>query len=141
MHCLELAANNGGRFATVHLCLGATPEHGFEYTAAVDNLGRLVRRGEELGIRVCLENLRKGWTNTPQGLRGLLDASGAWATLDVGHARAVQQARGDNSTLDYVSLCGERILEAHVYEIERVPADGGNAYHVARSTLEPSRPS
>ncbi|MFW5733469.1 MAG: sugar phosphate isomerase/epimerase family protein [Oceanidesulfovibrio sp.] len=135
-HSLRTAAYLGGHFATIHVCLNVSSMEKVNRAAAVDSVGALVSLGKQLGIQVCLENLRKGWTNSPQGLRALLDETGAWATLDIGHAVARELAEdAPGYALDYIDLCGERILEAHVYEVEVVPPEGGPAYHLAPQDL------
>ena len=70
-------------------------------------------------LRLCLENLAWGWTSRPELYEKLLRKSGAWATLDIGHAQvcpsvASQQYRVE----DFVQPQPERFCNAHVYDAE-----------------------
>lgn len=139
--CLDVVAALGGEYITLHVGLDATILNRLDYTAAGTNLAELVRLGEELGLTVCLENLRRGRTGDPLGYRTLLDASGARATLDIGHALAREEAVGVSGyALGYIEGCKERIRGAHVYEIEKVHEHTGIAWHKAPRDLERIRP-
>lgn len=86
----------------------------------MDHLSHLVERGHQLGITVCLENLRRGPTSDPDTVVEWAEASGAAITMDVGHAvssRRVQE--GVLSALDFVDAFSARLVEVHMYEQER----------------------
>ena len=72
---LERVAEFGIDTATVHIGLGRETDRGLDYRIAVDNLGALVAHGKRTGGRVCLENLRLGWTCDPVAFGAFLEAS------------------------------------------------------------------
>ncbi len=82
----RLVAAVGGRYLTVHIGLGrdSTTDLGWERTVA--RLRDLVQFAANARLRLCLENLAWGWTSRPDLYEKLLRKSGAWATLDIGHA-------------------------------------------------------
>ncbi len=131
LFCLRLVAEVGGDRVTLHIGLDGALRGRVDYEAAARGLRELVNAGERLGVRVCLENLRLGQTGNPGRFQELLGQSGAWATLDVGHARARELAStAPGRALDFISRCGEKLLGAHVYEIEAVVEPGGPARHL-----------
>jgi hypothetical protein len=108
-----------GRDSTCDLC--------WERTLA--GLIDLVQFAGKSWLRLCLENLAWGWTSRPELYEKLLRKSGAWATLDIGHAQvcpsvASQQYRVE----DFVQPQPERFRNAHVYHAEtssgHVPPQG-----------------
>ena len=140
-YCVRLAAELGGDHAVLHIGLGKKESDVVDYSSAALLLKELVPLGHENGVRVCLENLRRGRTGDPEGLWSLLQTSGAWATLDVGHAMAAQAANGgDGHALEFIRLCKDRILSAHVYEIEKRPENGASAIHFPPHNLDNIRP-
>lgn len=139
--CLDLVAALGGKYITLHVGLDAAVLRQLDYAAAMANLADLVALGEKLGVTVCLENLRRGRSGDPLGYRALLDASGALATLDIGHALAQEDATGiAGYALEFIECCKERICGAHVYEIEKVHERTGIGWHKAPQDLELLRP-
>lgn len=114
---LVTAAN--GRYLTIHIGLGrdSTMDLGWERT--LTRLRDLVQFARNARLRLCLENLAWGWTSRPDLYEKLLRKSGAWATLDIGHAAvcpavATQQFR----MADFVRPQPERFCNAHVYHLE-----------------------
>jgi len=139
--CLETVADLGGDRVTLHVGLDGALRGRVDYAAAATGLGEVVRRGETLGVQVCLENLRLGATGDPRRFRSLLEHSGAFATLDVGHAVAREQAMGEPGlAMDFIPRCNGRLLGAHVYEIEAALPPGGPVRHQAPATLDRIRP-
>lgn len=114
---LEIAKDFGGNFATVHIGLGS-PMENLDWKRTINNLGRLVEHGERLGITVCLENLKNGWTSEPELFIELIEQSGAWVTFDIGHAFSSPQCRNGTSCTDFIRLVAPRIVNAHIYEAE-----------------------
>ncbi len=99
--------------------LGLLPERHIEMSRAGDNLGLLVRRAEELGITLSLENLRKGPASNPEQIWKWAEAAGSALTLDIGHALSSTMVREGVMTMDeIIDLFTPRIIEAHYYEKE-----------------------
>lgn len=140
-HCLKSIARLGGNFATMHIGLGPYREEEIDYSTAVCNLNRLVSFGQDLGVELALENLRKGRLNPPKNFQKLINDSDAWATLDIGHALAREKKAGrPGYALDYIRHTGPRIREAHVYEIEKRAPNNGSVYHAPPENLDIIQP-
>jgi len=93
-------------------------ELSWRHTSA--GLADLVRLGQGLGMRVCIENLPSGWTSSPELFQKLIAEARSFATLDIGHVFATASRTGLNHTAeDFVSGRRERFLNAHVYHDER----------------------
>ncbi|MFC2037669.1 sugar phosphate isomerase/epimerase family protein [Chloroflexota bacterium] len=122
---LEAMHGRGQPVITVHVGLDRTAP--LDHGRVVENLARTVQRGHELGITVCLENLRRGPTSHPGLLLAWAEASGAMITLDIGHALSSQHVQSGGpvlskaeglTALEFIDACGGRIREAHMYERE-----------------------
>jgi sugar phosphate isomerase/epimerase len=114
---LEAMHGRGEQVITVHV--GLKREVPLDPDRVVTNLSRLVERARDLGITVCLENLRRGPTSDPETVVEWARQSGAMITLDVGHAVSCQRVQeGALTPLDFVELFTDRLHEAHVYERE-----------------------
>jgi sugar phosphate isomerase/epimerase len=115
----EAMCGRGEQVITVHI--GLHPQDPIDPGRAVENLSRIVEHGRDLGITVCLENLRRGSTSDPEIIVQWARESGAMLTLDVGHAtssRCVQE--GAKTALDFVELFADRLVEVHMYEREAI---------------------
>jgi len=113
-HVIDAIAGLGEPVITVHLNLDSRIP--FDSQRAVENLTRLVERGRQVGITVCLENLRRGPTSDPDNVLAWAKASGAMITLDVGHAVSSQIVKDGKTTVpDIVDLFRERLYEVHMY--------------------------
>lgn len=114
---LEAMHGRGEQVITVHVGLDrAAP---LDPGRVVENLGRLVERGRQLGITCCLENLRDGPTSHPDTVLSWARETGAMITLDVGHALSCPQVQnGELAATDFVSAFADRLWEAHMYERE-----------------------
>jgi sugar phosphate isomerase/epimerase len=114
---LEVMPGRGEPVITVHI--GLRRQDPLDPGRAVEHLARLVERGCQLGITVCLENLRQGPTSDPETVVEWAAASGAMLTLDVGHAVSSRRVReGELGPLDFVEAFAPRLTEVHVYEKE-----------------------
>jgi hypothetical protein len=116
----RLVAKLGGRVITIHIG-GLGRESAFDlcWQKTLAGLTEMVRLTNKLDLKLCIENLAWGWTSRPDLFEKLVRLSGAWATLDVGHARvspAVQS--GLFRVRDFVAPHPERFLNAHVYHEE-----------------------
>ena len=99
--------------------IGLAPEQPVDMNRAGDNLGLLVRRAEELGVTLALENLRRGPAADPRQVCRWAEAAGSALTLDVGHALSSQMVHDKTMSMDeIVELFAPRIVEAHYYEKE-----------------------
>lgn len=108
-----------GTHMTVHIGSRSIAVEDMAWGPAIDRLRELVAYGRQRGVRICLENLKRGWTSDPHTYREMLDRTGAWATFDTGHARAspwVQQEHG--GVRDFLDVVADRVCNAHIYEIE-----------------------
>jgi sugar phosphate isomerase/epimerase len=114
---LEVMPGRGEPVITVHI--GLHRQDPLDAGRAVDHLARLVKRGRQLGLTVCIENLRQGPTSDPETVVEWAAASGAMITLDVGHAVSSRRVReGELDPLDFVEAFAPRLAEVHIYEQE-----------------------
>jgi len=114
---LEAIQSRGEQVITVHV--GLKQEDLIDPGRLVENLARLVERGRDLGIKVCLENLRRGPTSNPVDLATWAREARSMITLDVGHAVSCQRVQsGELTPLNFVDLFADRLMEVHMYERE-----------------------
>jgi sugar phosphate isomerase/epimerase len=114
---LEAIQGRGNQVITVHI--GLRPEDPIQPAVAVEGLTKVVQRGQELGIIVCLENLRRGVTSDSETVVAWARLSGTMLTLDVGHMLSCQQVQsGAIAALDFVDMFADRLVEVHMYERE-----------------------
>jgi len=127
----RLTSKLGGRVLTIHIGLGRDSTHHLVWERVVEDLAWLVRLAGRGGVSLCLENLAWGWTSRPELYEKLIRKSGAWATLDIGHARVSPWVVSEHYGVeDFVLPHPERFLNAHVYHEER------DDRHVAPEALE-----
>ena len=116
----RLVSKLGGRFLTIHVGLGRDSTIDLSWQRTIEGLANVVRFANEVGVRLCLENLAWGWTSRPELFEKLVRKSGSWATLDIGHAQVSPSIRSQHYQLvDFVSPHPERFLSAHVYHEEK----------------------
>ena len=121
----RLVSGLEGKFMTVHLGLGRESYDQLCWERSVSSLADLVDYAEDLGIRVCLENLASGWSSRPELFEKLVRKSNAGVTLDIGHAQVSPSVLSQHYAFeDFVSPHHERVCNAHVYHEER---DDGHA--------------
>lgn len=131
----RLVSKAGGRYLTIHVGLGRESTVNLSWDETVTNLSDLVRFANNLGVRVCLENLWWGWTSRPELFEKLIRKTGAWGTFDIGHARVSPSVKSRlYHESDFVTPHPELILNAHVYHEEKV--SGG---HIAPETVSDIR--
>jgi sugar phosphate isomerase/epimerase len=129
LSAVEIVAKAGGRYLTVHAALhgGAHEYPVFERTK--ERLAELVERGREVGVTVCLENLRWGLTSEPSHFIELVEAADSAITLDVGHAVSSEAAHtGTTTGAEFERMLAPRIVGAHVYDRE-------DPHHIAPTDL------
>ncbi len=116
--CLEIINFFGGKYATVHIGLGI-PVRDLNWKRAKHNLRELVRFGRNLGVTVCLENLKNGWTSEPDRFMELIEESEAKVTFDIGHAFSSPYTNnGGASCPEFIRMVAPKIVNAHIYEAE-----------------------
>jgi len=109
----------GGSFLTIHVGLGRDNTNHLLWNRMIENLAQLVLFANTLDVHICLENLAWGWTSRPHLFEKIIRRSGAWATLDIGHARVSPYITSHHYDLeDFVVPHKERFLNAHVYHEE-----------------------
>ena len=129
----RLVSKLKGRYVTIHIGLGRESTSDLCWQRTLAGLSdRAVRR--QVRVRLCLENLAWGWTSRPELYEKLLRKSGAWATLDIGHAQLTPSVTSQQYRVtDFVRPQPERIRNAHVYH-----AENGNG-HIPPQRLEDIR--
>jgi sugar phosphate isomerase/epimerase len=129
---MERIALAGRSYMTVHTGFGRVAEEELDFKQAVQNLATLVGRGAELGVIVCLENLASQWTSLPELFYELVQQSGAWVTLDLGHAHVCASRDVQGRVFErYLLPNRHKIRNAHIYHTE---AKGEG--HVAPAGIE-----
>ncbi len=119
MRTVDQVARAGGRHMTVHSGLGNPAGEGIEMARAIDNLSVLVAHGRRNGVAVALENLTTPLTNDPLLFQRIVRESGAYVTIDIGHAHAVRNLHPQGDIFgDYVLPHRDRLLNAHIYHTE-----------------------
>ncbi len=104
---------------TVHVGLGRGSTDGLSWDATITGLRGLVNLADNMGLRICLENLASGWTSRPELFAELLRNSGCKGTLDVGHARVCRQVvSGGCEVEDFTLPQAELFRNAHIYHEE-----------------------
>jgi len=119
LRTVDQVARAGGRHMTVHSGLGNPSAEGIDLTRAIENLAVLVAYGRQNGVAVALENLTTPLTNDPQLFRRMIQESGAYVTVDIGHAHAVRNLHPQGDIFgEYVLPHRDRLLNAHIYHTE-----------------------
>jgi len=136
-HCIDLAADFGGKYMTVHIGLGRSTSAELAYETALSYLSKLVEYGAGRDLTVCLENLPQGWTSSPHRLLAMLEKTGARGTFDLGHANACQWVVEQRGTgVGFLEIIASHVDNAHVYEVERIDEQTSKPYHVPPRNLE-----
>jgi len=117
LRALEAMHDLGEQVITIHIALN--PQDPIDPGRAVENLSILVDRARDLGITICLENLRRGPTSHPEITYEWAKASGAMITLDIGHAFSCQAVQFSKPRLfDFFKIISGRLYQLHLYEKE-----------------------
>jgi sugar phosphate isomerase/epimerase len=121
---IRLVSKVHGRYLTIHVGLGHDYAESLSWERTIDNLRRLVQRGADYGVKVCLENLVSGWTSRPHLYEKLIRRTGAGVTFDIGHAHACEPVNSHQYSIeDFVIPHADRVFNAHIYHTE-VPGRG-----------------
>lgn len=128
--CVEFVSDFGGQCITVHIGLSLEAMTDIDYETAIAHLSELVEFGNRKGVVVFLENLTKGWTSEPISFSEIIRKTGAAITFDLGHANACPWVRDQNRVgLDFLKPFSGQVVNAHVYEIEKINPRTHQAYH------------
>ena len=115
----RLVSKLRGRYLTIHVGLGRDSTDDLHWHKTVEGLVDLVRFANNVGVRLCLENLAWGWTSRPELFEKLIRKSGSWATIDIGHARVSPSVMSHiYEEEDFLLPHPERFLNAHIYHEE-----------------------
>jgi len=115
----RLVSKVRGRFLTIHVGLGRNSTNNISWNRTIEGLSELAGFANGMGVRLCLENLAWGWTSRPELFEKLIRKSGAWATLDIGHARVSPYVKSQHYDVqDFVNPHPDRFLNAHIYHEE-----------------------
>ena len=118
---IDLVSKAGGRYLTIHVGLGRDSTGMLSWESTINRLNGLVRYAKKRNVLLCLENLAWGWTAKPNLFEKLIRLSGAWVTLDIGHARACEAVHTQQYACeDFAAPHINRICNAHVYHDEIV---------------------
>ncbi len=116
---LELLAIMGAEYNTIHLGLGRSDSKDLDWRKAIDNLTELVSFGDELGIKVCLENIVASWTGRPELFKQIISQTGAGVTLDIGHAHVCYMNKPVENIYEHFTKPNrDKIFGAHIYHTE-----------------------
>ncbi|MFH1640303.1 MAG: TIM barrel protein [Chloroflexota bacterium] len=119
VHMETLKALQNRVEAVITLHVGFNPRDKLIPERIVANLSKIVALGKNLGVTVCLENLRRGLTSNPENVLKWASAAGAMITLDIGHAVSCELVqKGELKVTDFVDMFAPRLFEAHMYERE-----------------------
>jgi len=139
--CVEFINSHNGEYATIHIGLGMKSIDELKYETALAHLSDLVSYGKEQKITVCLENLTRGWANNPHEFLEMIKESSAGVTFDIGHANACPWVLNNHGTsIDFLRTFSSHIINAHIYEIEKIDDKTLEPYHVAPQGLDFIRP-
>ncbi len=117
LECLDAIKDLGEPFITFHSGLNQKIE--LNYDTLVENLSRIVEHGQSRGIRVAIENLKKGLTSDPEVLLDLSMQTNARITLDLGHAITSHAVvTGQFNVIEIIDMFQDRLSEVHFYEKE-----------------------
>lgn len=140
-YVLDAVACLGGTHIITHLGLGYSDrDHCLSYDHAVRNLKSLKEYADTKNIGVVLENLRFGLARAPEPHKYILENTGCRACLDIGHASNSRIVLSHQMTCeDYIKEMGEAVIQAHIYDQERIDKQSGKYKHFCPKTEEDIR--
>lgn len=108
-----------GRTITIHVGLGRESTSDLSWEKTLEGLAALTIFASRSGLRLCVENLVRGWTSRPVLYEKIMRKSMLWGTLDIGHAQVCSLVKTRVHDIeDFVEPYRERFLNAHVYHEE-----------------------
>jgi len=90
----------------------------------ISNLSKLVDYAKKRNVKICIENLRVGFSSNPNNLIEIADLTDCLITFDIGHVDY-------ENRVEYIEIFSDRIYNVHVYELE-IPKIG----HIAPKNLK-----
>ena len=138
---LDAMAQVGGEVLTVHAGLSRGVELDFDTVAL--NLKRLVDHGRQLGVTVCLENLRAGPGSDPENILRWASFADSAITMDLGHVVSSEQVKSGELKGEKIARAFlPRLLEVHFYgkeEGRHLPLESMRGVeHIVEVVLESS---
>lgn len=89
------------------------------FERGVQHLFELQSFAKELGVKLAVENLRRGFCSRPDLFRRLVLETGSYVTFDFGHAKGSDWVGKEGGhPLDFVRGLEARLLAAHIYDVE-----------------------
>ena len=116
---IRLVSRRSHGYLSIHVGLGRDSTIPLSWDTTIKNLKDLVQYGAERNIKVCLENLAWGWTSKPNLFEKLIRKSGAWATIDIGHAVVCEAVASQQySVEDFITPHSRNVIQTHLYDEE-----------------------
>lgn len=140
-YVLDALENIGGRHIITHLGLGySDKDHYLSYTNAVRYLKKLKEYADTKNIVVVLENLRFGLAGAPEPHKYILAETGCSACLDIGHASNSRIVLSSQiSCEEYIEEMGSVVIQAHIYDQEKIDKKTGKYKHFCPQSEEDIR--
>ncbi|WP_457612092.1 sugar phosphate isomerase/epimerase family protein [Methanocaldococcus sp.] len=104
----NLIKNLDGDYLTIHINRGEDEVK----EEVIENLKILNSLCKKLKIKLCIENLRRGFSSNPKNILKVADEVGCYITFDIGHVPYGKR-------LEFIDVIGDKIYNCHFYEIEK----------------------
>lgn len=101
---------NGADYLTVHVSTGVNNENP-DFDTILNNVSELTDYAKEKNVKVCIENLKCGFSSNPENIIKIADLSGCNITFDIGHVPYEKR-------IEFLELFSNKIHNVHVYEKE-----------------------
>lgn len=100
----------GSDYLTIHLHNGRVKNINIDNL--IENLQIINEYAKKNNIKLCIENLRVGFSSNPNNLIEIADIVDCYITYDVGHIPYKDR-------LEFLEICSDRVYNTHIYEIEK----------------------
>ncbi|AIJ05129.1 Xylose isomerase domain protein [Methanocaldococcus bathoardescens] len=100
----------GRDYLTIHLHNGKNKD--IDKELLVENLMIINEFAQKNNLKLCIENLRHGFSSNPNNITEIADEVNCFITFDIGHIPY-------DNRLEFLEICSDRIYNSHVYEIEK----------------------
>ncbi len=98
----------GYDYLTIHLHNGLEPDKDI----LLNNLDELSNYAKKKNVKVCIENLRTGFSSNPYNVIEMADNCKCNITFDIGHVNY-------NSREEFIDIFSNKIYNVHLYELEK----------------------